>query len=339
MKNKFSWILWSVFTVVMLLTTRNPIYLIVVIISQLTLGYIISEKKGRKFWLKSNCRFLVTMLLISMVINILFAHTGSSVIFSLPENWVLVGGPITLESLAFGLINGLVIGSIYLAFNILNLALSIKQMTRLIPTALKPIAMTTTVALTFFPSVQQRAREIKEAQIIRGNPMKRVADWLPLIIPLLVTSLEKALILAESMTARGFHIRRETGTSQSLLIGMVAGTFAIFSGWILRLYDYPMAISIALYFFGGLIIVFIFWYARRSITTTRYHNETWALIDILSSASFLMASIALFIIRWTSLLPSFSYSTYPTIQTPGFQWFGLVFTLVPFLPVVFDYYD
>jgi energy-coupling factor transporter transmembrane protein EcfT len=307
-----------------------------VIISQLTLGHIISKKKGQTFWLKSNGQFLLTTLLISTVINTLFAHTGSSVIFSLPENWVLVGGPITLESLAFGLINGLVIGSIYLAFNILNLALSIKQMTRLIPTALKPIAMTTTVAITFFPSIQQRAREIKEAQIIRGNPMKRVADWLPLIIPLLVTSLEKAFLLAESMTARGFHIRRETGTSQILLIGMVAGTFAIFSGWILRLYDYPIVISIILYVLGGLMIVFVFWYARRNVKTTRYHNETWTLIDILSSASFLLASIALFIIQWTSSLPSFSYSTYPKIQIPDFQWISFGLTLIPLLPAIFD---
>jgi len=183
-------------------STRNPIYLLIVIASQFALGTYIAKNKGQSFWLKGNLQFLFTMAAISALINTLFVHNGRTVIFTLPKSWWLIGGDLTVESLVVGIINGLIIGALYLAFNILNLALSIKQMTHLIPTALKPIAMTVTVALTFFPSVQERAREIKEAQMIRGNPMKQVGDWLPLIVPLLVTSLEKAFLLAEVSIGR-----------------------------------------------------------------------------------------------------------------------------------------
>ncbi|MFW5714451.1 MAG: energy-coupling factor transporter transmembrane component T, partial [Brevefilum sp.] len=296
---------------------------------------LISTRKGQQYWVKMNFRFLLTMLLISTIINTLFVHIGNSVIFSLPEKWLLIGGNITLESLVYGLINGLVIGSLYLVFNILNLTLSTKQITRLIPSALRPVAMTATVALTFFPSIQQRAREIKEAQMIRGHSMKRIVDWVPLIIPLLVTSLEKAFLLAESMTARGFQVHREPVANKSLLIGMVLGTFTIFSGWILRLYKYPLSISILLYVFGGLIFVFVFWCARRSIVITRYYHEKWHQKEIMVSGLFALSIILVIVLHLTRLPQSFSYSPYPTIQAPGFQWMGLAMGLLPLFPEIF----
>lgn len=332
MKPSISWILWAIYSIFLLLMTRNPIYLLMLTLSLLVLGHLISRKKGQPIWLKGNLRFLITMMLISAVINTLFAHTGSSVIFSLPSSWLLIGGNITTESLAYGLINGLVIGSIYLVFNILNLVLTIKQMTRLIPTALTPIAMTVTVALTFFPSVQQRATEIKEAQMIRGNPMKRFRDWLPLILPLLVTSLENALLLAESMTARGFHIRGASIANGSLIIGMVLGTFAIFSGWILQLYDYAVAISIVLYAFGTFIFVYVFWRSHRAKGPTRYHQEVRTINSSIMSVLFALAAFSLIILIYLKQLHSFSYSPYPLIKVPDFQTIGIVFFVIPLIP-------
>jgi len=300
----------------------------------LILGFFIARQKGNLFWLRGNLQFLLSMMLISAMVNALFVHTGSSVLISLPKNWLLIGGNITLEGLIYGVINGLVIGSLYLAFNILNLALSIKQMTRLIPPALRPTAMTVTVALTFFPSVQTRAREIKEAQMIRGNAMKRIVDWLPLIIPLLVTSLEKAFLLAESMTSRGFFVRKPSLKIELLLIGMVLGVFLIFSGWILSLYDYSQVISAILYSAGGLAISLVFWSAQRSEKTTRYQIETWALPDFLLSAVFGFAAIGLFALHANPQLSSFQFSPYPTLEIPLIQLTGIVAALLPVIPVV-----
>ena len=86
MKNALSWMLWSAFTLSLLLTTRNPLYLLIMAIILLILGHSIAEKKAQTFWLRGNLRFLFTMLAISTVINTLFSHTGMTVIFSLPEN-------------------------------------------------------------------------------------------------------------------------------------------------------------------------------------------------------------------------------------------------------------
>ncbi len=334
MKTNGAWILWLTAHLVLLLSTRNPIYILATLTGLLLTGSRITQKKNRSFWLLQNLRFLLTMVALSTLINALFTHTGDSILFTIPESWLLFGGVITLESAVYGAINGLVIGTLYLLFNVLNQALTIKQITRLIPRAFYPLAMTITVALTFFPSIQQRTMEIKEAQMIRGNRMKKIKDWLPILIPLLVTSLESAILLSESMTARGFHVRQGSKTSNLATIGLVLAAFAVFSGWILKLYGYPDWLSLLLYILGGLLLIIILACTGRQTRVTRFHQDVWHLKDILASILFTLLISGFVILRLKNTLPSLSYSPYPILSAPTFQWFGLIFCFSAVLPAL-----
>jgi energy-coupling factor transport system permease protein len=329
--NSVVWILWMVAVMVFTLSIRNPFYLILLIIALLHLGHRLARQKNISTWVGSNFRFILTMILLSTLINGLFAHVGSSVLFTIPHRWPLIGGNITVESLVYGAINGLMIGALYLLFNIINLALNIKQITRLIPRAFQPIAMVVTIALTFFPSIQQRTQEIKEAQMIRGNQMKKVVDWLPILIPLLVSSLENAIVLAESMTARGFH-KQVNNRSPLALVSLLLAAFAVFSGWILQLYRYPRPLYVTLFLLGsGLTVLTIFTIGKRS-KITRYHQEPWKLLDylmILLVTAFLVSFVYLAL---TDHLTSINFSSYPRLTLPTLQTLGIIFSLIPILP-------
>ena len=339
MRHSKAWIIWLVVTTVLLLTTRNPVYLFIILGVVLTLGTLMAKQKTQQPWLKPNLRFLVTMLVLSALINTLFTHVGESVLFTLPDQWLLIGGDITLESLVYGLINGLVIGALYITFNIFNLALSIKQITRLIPNVFHPIVITMTISLTFFPSIQRRAREIKEAQLIRGNPMKRISDWLPLLLPLLITSLEKAFLLSESMTARGFHNQRDQFSNRFLAISLIFATFFIFSGWILRLYAYSFLISFSFYLLSGGFIVFALFYANRKVNITHYHRETWSWEDVLSSILLVAAGATWITLLTTGNLPSTAYTPLPKLLLPQIQFQGVLLFFAPMLPLLFHHHD
>jgi len=335
MKNSKAWIIWLITVGIMLLSNRNPLYLVILLGGLLILGSTLSKRLGQSSWLPNNIRFLGTMILLSALINSLFTHQGNMVIFNLPERWLLIGGKITFESLVFGVINGLVIGSLYIAFNIFNLALSIKQITRLIPKIFHPVAIMISIALTFFPSVQQRAREIKEAQMIRGNQMKRIVDWLPLMLPLLITSLENAFLLSESMTARGYHTHPKSYSELRITFPIIIATFIIFSGWILRLYDYPQVISMILYSTATLIIFFSLYFANRKLKITYYHQESWQKFDIVPAVLLIVTLAA-----WTSLqisgnLSSASYSPYPNLSRPLIQFSGIALSFSSILPLLF----
>ena len=328
------WILWVAAVMAFVLSTRNPIYLILILFGLFVLGNRLARDKKIKTWIIPNLRFLLMMVLLSTLINALFSHVGSTVLFTLPQKWPLIGGNLTVESLVFGAINGLVIGALYILFNIINLALSIKQITRLIPRAFHPVAMMVTIALTFFPSIQQRAREIKEAQMIRGNPMKKIADWIPILIPLLVTSLENAILLAESMTARGFHKQVDL-RSPSALISLISGVFFVFGGWVLHLYRYPGIIFIPLYLFGGILMVTTLIHIGKRTNITRYHHESMKPADYLFVAIIASYLVSFAFLAFGQRLTSLSYTPYPQLSLPPLQISATIYTLLPLLPLPF----
>lgn len=326
------WILWLILVMTFTLATRNPVYLIILLSSLFLLGNKLASKNNFDRWFMSNLKFILTMILLSTLINALFAHVGSTILITIPRTWPLVGGNITLESMIYGAINGLIIGALFLLFNIINLALSIKQITRLIPRAFAPVAMTVTIALTFFPSIQQRTREIKEAQMIRGNPMKNMTDWLPILIPLLVSSLENAIQLAESMTARGFHKQTSVG-SPFVLVSFLIAAFTIFSGWILQIYQYPSWIYFSLFILGfGLTGLTLLMIGNQS-KTTRYQQEPWRSADVITGSIITLLIVSFVFLVWRGHLASLDYSPYPRLTPPILQLIAIFYSLVPILPV------
>jgi len=335
----WAWVAWLIAGMVFLISTRNPIYIIISLVLLLILGAHLSKKKDLKGWVNQNIRFLGTMILLSTLINGLFTHAGQSVIFTLPANWLLIGGNITYESLVYGVVNGLIIGALYLLFNIFNLALSTKQITRLIPPAFHPLTMMITVSLTFFPSIQERAREIKEAQIIRGNPIRKVSDWLPIMIPLLITSLEKAILLSESMTARGFHSQVK-GRNPSLgLAGLILAIFSVFSGWVLSLYNYPQLVSIMLYVLGAALLFLVLFLTGRGSRITNLHRESWQVLDVIIIGLFAVGLVTLIGVQIDPRLPSLGYSPYPSLVFPDIEPVGILLSLMPGIPLALKFND
>ncbi|MEA3327183.1 MAG: energy-coupling factor transporter transmembrane component T [Chloroflexota bacterium] len=334
-----TWLTWISTSLILLLSTRNPIYILIALTTLLFLGAHISHRKEQPNWIGQNLRFLIIMITISTLINVIFAHTGRTILFALPKNWPVIGGNMTLESLVYGAVNGLVIGSLYLLFNILNLVLSIKQITRLIPNAFRPISIMITISLTFFPSIQRRTREIREAQIIRGNRMKKVSDWVPIIIPLLVTSLENAILLSESMTARGFNSKSSMKFSNLNLVTMIFAVFAVFAGWILRLYDYPIVISAILYVLGISSITLILLIAGKHVNVSHFHQEIWHPRDIIFVVMSFFIAVAMIGLQPVECLPSFLYSPYPILSFPEISVLGIILSAMPGLPLVFMKFD
>lgn len=338
MIHSIAWMIWLLVVMVFILSTRNPVYLCLILVGLLILGQRLAREKKIKNWVLANLRFLLAMILLSMLINGIFSHVGQTILFTIPQKWPLIGGNFTLDSLVYGAINGLVIGALYILFNVINLALSIKQLTRLIPRAFHPIAMMVTISLTFFPSIQKRAREIKEAQMIRGNPMKKIVDWLPIFIPLLVTSLENAFLLAESMTTRGFHQPIDLKAPGNL-ISLILGAFFVFSGWILHLFNYPRYLSAPLFVIGfGLILLMLITVGKHS-KITRYHLEEWKPMDIMITIVIVLYLAFFIYLRWVDGMPSLNYSPYPYLSIPVLQTIGLSFCILPFLPMIIKRHD
>ncbi len=129
----------------------------------------------------------------------------------------VIGGPVTLNALLYGIISALALGTLMLVFAALNAAVGYEELLRLLPGPLTGLGVTMTVALGFLPQTIAAFGEVREAQAVRGHTARRgvrgspLGGIPPLVVPVLALGLERAIALAEAMAARGFGVPRGDG--------------------------------------------------------------------------------------------------------------------------------
>lgn len=227
-----AWVIWLLAAVVPAFTVRNPLYLILVLgaawVVYLTLGRTTVGASWGSF-VKVGLFFLA----VSLVFNTLSTHVGQHVLFRLPAAWPIVGGAITLEAAVAGLVNGLALLTILVVFATFNAGVDHYQLLRSIPAFLFQVGVVLSIAVTFVPHMVWSAQEIRQVQRIRGHRFRGVGDLLPLVLPLLANSLERAIQLAEAMEARGFGSIADSAPRRRVLglqIGLVGALLAVLGG-------------------------------------------------------------------------------------------------------------
>lgn len=314
----FTWLAWLVAAMVALTVTRNPLYLALTLLC-LGLVYAFTAPAGDEYTpLITPWRFGAVVVPLSALFNGLMVHVGDSVLLTLPAWLPLLGGPITLEALLYGALNGLALTGLFVAFGAINRAVRVQALLRLAPRAYYPVAVITSIAVTFVPTALQQMQQIREAQMVRGNRMRSVRAWLPLVTPLLEASLERSLQLAESMMARGF-VSAGQGTPAQPRLLLLGGTAAVVAGWLLQLVWGQVWPGVALLLSGALLVGGGVWLAGRQHPHTVYRQDVWRLRD-----AAVIAAAAVVALVYLGPLPGMERATlffypYPALTWPGFD--------------------
>jgi energy-coupling factor transport system permease protein len=241
-------------------------------------------------------------------------HAGQIVLFRLPAGWPLVGGPITLEAVIAGAISGLAMFTILVVFAAFNAVMDHYQLLRATPGFLFQAGVVVSIAITFVPQMVLSAREIRQAQRIRGHRFRGVRDLVPLVIPLLANGLERAIQLAETMEARGFSSaveplsRRQALLSQS---GMLAGLLGLLVG--LSLLAFSPQASTAGWVLAGLGVIgllVVLGLQGRRVHRTRYRRPRWQARDtaVVIASGFVLATM---VVARLVVPETLYYSPYP----------------------------
>jgi len=269
-------------------------------------------------------RLAISFIVLSAGLNALFAHYGSTVLFTISPSLPVLGGAIMLEALIYGAINGLVLASIFGAFSLVSVALPARSIIRLLPRAFYPAAVVLSIALTFLPNTLHQFRQIREAQAVRGHRMRGIRDWLPLIMPLLIGGLERAFNLSESMTARGFSSLPEAQPAPGRQLIALSSLSALLAGWVMYLQGDYRTIGLLLMIAGGVLIVWLIWRSGRSAPVTTYRRELWKITDSLIILCTSVSWIAFLLPIAGTSTSTFPYNPYPVITVPGFNpWIGI----------------
>jgi energy-coupling factor transport system permease protein len=318
-----AWSAWLAAAALPALLTRNPLYLSLVLaavgITYLALGQGSSLARS---W-GAFVRFGATLWLLTIPFVALTSHQGNLVLFSLPANWPIIGGPITVESLLYGLCTGLQIISLLLAFAVFNVAVDQARLLRMTPAFIYQMGVVSAIAVGFVPQMVAAWQAIREAQQVRGHRVRGVRDLLPLIMPLLITALERAMRLAESMEARGFGGTPETASSRRKLahqLAILAGLAALAAGLaILGFWPGQRLLAGSLLAAGALALAWSFWDQGRQVHRSQYRRWYWTRPDRLIMAASLLALMIWLTVwmlqpDWLFYYPYPPYSPWPTFQ-------------------------
>jgi energy-coupling factor transport system permease protein len=323
-------------SVVALSLTRNPIYLLLLLACVgLTLHQARQAGDAPPLPL-SPLRFALVVVTISALFNALTAHFGQTVLFILPGWLPLLGGPVTLEALVYGALSGLVLTGFFIAWTVLFVAVPTQALIRLIPRAFYPAAVVLTIALAFVPTTLTQFQQIREAQAVRGHRVRGLRDWLPLLMPLLVGGLERALQLAEAMTARGFASQGAGNRGQTRFRWLLAaGMGALLAGLLARLlWPQVAAASTALLLIGAALVMVGVVAQGRAVARTSYRPRPWTGRDWLVAAA---SGIVVLVYLLPANRASLAYSPYPQLAWPRVDLLVLLATLAllaPFMLVV-----
>lgn len=181
---------------------NHPFFLLAAFVSVLLLNYFHDRAKE----MRKGMGFYIFIALAIFIINPLFSHRGSTIIFYLFDQ------PMTLESMMFGFLMMLSIMTILIAFVSFNFIISEDKFIYLFSSFAPKTALLIMMAFRFVPLLKRRLIEITNVQKTRGISMmsgtvkQRAKAGMSLIHILMTWSLEEALQTADSMTARGYGL-------------------------------------------------------------------------------------------------------------------------------------
>ncbi len=177
--------------------------LIVIYLSKIPTKVILRSFRGVMF-----------LLFFTLITNIFFNQTGT-LLFQVGFIKITTGGILYSSRMIFRLAI-LIVASFMLTFttNTLDFADGLESLLRPLKKIKFPsheIAMIITISLRFIPTILEELEKIKKAQMSRGvdfetgGIIKRVKNFIPILIPLFISSFKRADDLAMAMEARCYR--------------------------------------------------------------------------------------------------------------------------------------
>jgi energy-coupling factor transport system permease protein len=343
-----AWSLWLCAAMLAALGTRNPFYLALVLVVAVLVGWTVdggrrTEGEGGNYELRITnyegeghsrrgnsqtaigglWRIVVIVTLVVAVFKGLSNHYGETVMFSLPD-WLPppFAGPITVEGMSSAGLDALTLMTVLAVFGAFSAGADYYALLRSVPSAMHGAALVTSIGITFVPQTIQRWSEIREAQALRGHKVRRIADLLPLVIPLLAGGMERSMNLAEAMEARGFSraTARARGMSPLLVqVGLVGGLGLLLTGGTMFAFVPGTPLLGWLLIGVGLsLIALTLRGMSRGIKRTRYRRSVWRGHD--TPLAIVSGGVLGILIVFKFIAPSLlAYTPFLRISMPDFD--------------------
>lgn len=201
-RNPIAWCAWTIAALGAAFIDRNPFLqaLLLLVLINVWLPY----RRGRPMHL----RLGLALAIVPLVFSVALSRFGTHVLFTLPAVPVL-GGRWTWEALLFGASSGAALLLTVAVFVVVQATVRSADLVSLLPRPLYRAGTALALSVAFAPKTIQTFQGIEEARRLRGQR----TGWRSapaILVPLLLTTLERALQYGESLDARGYGNRRRS---------------------------------------------------------------------------------------------------------------------------------
>lgn len=202
--NPLTWCAWGLAAVAATLIQRNP-YLQILLLAILVAVWTAWRRDGATtFW-----RVALLLGVLPILFSLVFSRFGSHVLFRLPPSIPVVGGAWTLDAALYGASSGFALFLTMLVFAIAQGVLRTADLLAVLPRPLYRLGTLIALALAIAPQALASLQAVSETRRWR-QPRRGWRTGLGLLLPVLLTTLERALQYGESLDARGFGSRRRS---------------------------------------------------------------------------------------------------------------------------------
>jgi energy-coupling factor transport system permease protein len=281
-----AWWIWAMGMAAAASRTTNPLLLGLVIA---VVAFVVSARRTDAPWARGFRYYLFLaafVVAVRMVFRMLFdGQAGATVLFTLPEiplpeaaAGVRIGGPVSAEGLLTAFYDGLRLATLLVCVGAANALANPKRLLASLPGALHEVGVTITVALTIAPQLVESVQRVHRARRLRGEAGRRTHLFREIAVPVMTDALDRSLLLAAAMDARGYgrhgdrsdRQRRTTGALVLVgLVGVCIGVYGVLDATTPRALGLPMlAAGIALAGTGFVL-------GGRRVQRSRYRPDPW----------------------------------------------------------------
>ncbi len=338
-----AWWLWALGLAVAAGTTTNPILLGVVLG---VLGLVVASRRGDSPWARAFRLYLMLgglIVAVRVVLHLLVGlKYGDHLLVSLPTptlpSWaagITLLGPVYLEGLLGAALEGARLAVIVVAVGAANALANPKRLLRAMPGALAEIGTAVVVAVTVAPQLADSVQRVLRARALRGQAGGGLRSVRQVALPVLQDTLDRSLLLAASMDARGYGHRTDRSPaghrlaavlSLGGLAGAAVGVYGVLDT------EAPAALGLPLLLVGLVAAVTGAWLGGRSVVRSTYRPDPWRLPEWLTAGTGVVAAAgALVTVR---LDPAAMVMPLQPLAPPALPWPAVLGVLVAALPAV-----
>ena len=202
-RHPLAWCAWATAALATAFIERNPFLQALLLL--IVINVVIAYRRGHRV---HNWKIGLALAVIPIVFSVALSRFGTHVLFTLPAI-PIIGGAWTLDAAVFGASTGAALLLTVAIFAVLQTTVRSADLVATLPRPFYRAGTTVALALAFAPKTVASLQLIREARQLRGQR----AGWRSapqLLLPLLLTTLERALQYGESLDARGFGSRRRS---------------------------------------------------------------------------------------------------------------------------------